>query len=201
MRLPVAIALAMGVAVVTPDPIARSLGPTSAEAAVSFDLSLNELVRVSPLVVLGTPIEHQSLWEEDETQGRRIVTYTRIRVDRDLGGEKTTGELWVRTFGGTVGSVGQRVPGEALLVRDQPTVLFLQPRQDGTHAVSGMALGHYPVKKADDGALRLAPSPHLGLILRSDKQPQALSVREALNGKTVDEVASLVRAARQNHAR
>lgn len=200
MRLPVAIAFAFGIAVLMPDRHAGSLGPSPAEAAVSFELSLNELVRVSPLVVLGKPLEHQSLWEEDENGGRRIVTYTRVRVERSLGGEAKEKEVWVRTLGGTVGSVGQRVDGEALLIKDQSAVLFLQPRPDGTHVVSGMALGHFPVLKGDDGILRLSPSPNPGLLLRHTNA-KTLSVREVLTGKTVEEAAALIQAARQSHAR
>jgi len=201
MRLPVAIAVALGVAVLMPNRHGGSLGPSSAEAAVSFDLSLDELVRVSPLVVLGKPIEHQSVWEEDENGGRRIVTYTRVRIERSLGGDTKEKEVWVRTLGGVVDSIAQRVDGEALLVKDESSVLFLQPRTDGTHAVSGMALGHFPVVKSDDGRLRLRPSPQPGLLLRRDANSKILSVREVLTGKTVDEAAALIQAARQSHAR
>lgn len=201
MRLPVAIAVAMGVALLTPDPHTRSLALTRAEAAVTLDLTLSDLLEVSPFVVLATPLDHRSLWEEDEIGGRRIVTYTRVRVERALDGEgQTNQDVWVRTFGGKVGSIGQRVDGEAVLVPGQASVLFLRSRGDGTHAVSGMALGHYPVSKADDGKLVLSPSTNAGLTFRKMGE-QGPVARELLAGKTVDEVANLIANARRNHAR
>lgn len=201
MRLPVALALAMGVAVLTPDPAARSLAPASAEAAVALDVTLNDLLEISPLVVLATPMDHRSVWEDDELRGRRIVTYTRVRIDRALdGGGKASEEIWVRTFGGKVGSVGQRVEGEAVLAPNEPSIMFLRARGDGTHAITAMALGHYPVLKAADGELRLTPSPRAGLLFRKMGQTGPVA-REILAGKTVDEAAALIANARQNHAR
>lgn len=201
MRLPVAIAVAIGVFVSTPDPHLRTLTLTHAEAAVSLDPSLGELLVASPLVVLATPLEHRSVWEEDERLGRRIVTYTRVRVERALGGDDAAEqEVWVRTFGGRVGSVGQRVEGEATLVAGEESVLFLQKRLDGTHAVTGMALGHYPLGKADDGKLVLTPSPRAGLVLRKLDETAA-TARELLAGKTVEEAASIIAKARRVHAR
>lgn len=201
MRLPVAIAVAIGVFVSTPDPHLRTLTLTGAEAAVSLDLSLSDLVVASPLVVLATPLDHRSVWEEDESLGRRIVTYTRVRVERALDGEsRVEGEVWVRTFGGTVGSVGQRVEGEAALVPGEEAVLFLQKRLDGTHAISGMALGHYPLRKRDDGKRILSPSPRVGLVIRNLTKNE-VAARSLLVGKTIDEAASIITSARRAHAR
>lgn len=201
MRLPVAIAVAMGVAVLTPDPVNHSLTPARAEAAVALDVTLGDLLEVSPLVVLATPVDHRSVWEEDEVRGRRIVTYTRVRIERALDGDaKGNEEVWVRTFGGKVGSVGQRVEGEAALVPGQSSVMFLHARGDGTHAIAAMALGHFPLLKAEDGSLRLSPSPEGLLVFRKMGQAGAFA-RELLAGKTVDEAASLIAKTRRNHAR
>lgn len=201
MRLPVAIAVAIGVAVLTPDPLHHSLAPARAEAAVALEMTLGDLLEISPLVVLATPIDHRSVWEEDELRGRRIVTYTRVRIDRALDGDaKVREEAWVRTFGGKVGSIGQRVEGEAVLVPGESSVLFLNARGDGTHAVAAMALGHYPVLKAEDGSLRLSPSP-AGLLVFRKMGKTGTFARELLSGKTVDEAAALIAKARRNHAR
>lgn len=201
MRLPLALAIATGVATLAPDFQAGSLSPARAEAAVSIDLDLNELLRASRLVVLATVQDHHSLWEEDENAERRIVTYTRVRIERTLDGEaKTSEEVYVRTFGGEVGSIGQRVEGEAVLVPGQSSLLFLHPRGDGTHSVAAMALGQYLVERGEDGAARLRPSPNSGLVLRKLGRSGPYA-REILAGKTIDEAAAIIATARRNHAR
>src|SRR3954451_16548647 len=118
-------------------------GTPSAEASVSVLLSLDEIVTASSAVIVGTAAEQKSQWEE-LSGGRRIVTYTKIKVDRTIAGSAGT-EVWVRTLGGSVGKLGQAVSGEAQLSVGSKSVLFLMKRGDVT-AVTGMAQGHFPIK-------------------------------------------------------
>lgn len=202
MRLPLAVAIAFGVAVLTPDPAARSLSPTRAEAAVSLEMSLGDLVAASKLVVVGTPLDHRAVWEDDDSaRGRRIVTYTRVRVDRAIDGAAKSGdEVWVRSLGGHVGDIGQRVDGEALLVTGVQAILFLQPRGDGTQAIAGMAQGHYPIVASNGAPPRLVPSPTVGMLLPRAGST-AVAAGRVLVGKTLDEASALIVAERAAHAR
>ena len=96
-----------------PDWAHVSLSTRRAAASTSIELSVAELVSKSTLVLAGTPLDSRSLWEESEGgRGRRIVTYTRLRVDRLIDGNAAS-EVWVRTLGGEVDDIGQHVDGEA----------------------------------------------------------------------------------------
>ena len=86
-------------------------------------LTLEELLDRSTYVVVGTAGERHSVWE-DLSAGRRIVTYTKITVERAVSGAPDK-ELWVRTLGGVVDKIGQAVPGEVQLTAGARSLLFL----------------------------------------------------------------------------
>jgi hypothetical protein len=192
----------------TPDLVHLSLSPRSAAASTFVELSLAELVSKSTLVVAVTPLDSRSLWEDSEGgHGRRIITYTRVRVDRILDGQ-VSGEIWVRTLGGQVDDIGQHVEGEAVLPAEKPLLLFLRARPDGTHAVVGMGQGNYPLEAPSAGGpLRIVPPRALGrLVSKVQAQGQValsqsdLPARLALAGQTLDAAAKLVQAERRLHA-
>jgi hypothetical protein len=172
-------------------PNARSIGPGTAEAAVSVVVSLNELVALSTHVVVAKAIERQSMWE-DTPSGRRIVTYTRVDVERAIAGDAGT-SVWVRTLGGAVGSTGQSVSGEAVIPLGSRSFLFLL-KSGSTFAVAAMAQGHYPI--VEEGAVRrLAGSPDAGTLLL--RRGPNIAAREVLVGTTVDKAIQLVEEARR----
>jgi hypothetical protein len=175
-------------------PHASSLGPPPAEAAVSLLVTLDELVQSSTYVVLGTAAEHNSAWEETPS-GRRIVTYTRIDVERTVAGDPGT-SVWVRTLGGTVGSIGQYVSGEAQITLGSRSLLFLH-KEGPLVAVTEMAQGHFPVIADDKGPVRLGASPDAGALL--PRRGPSISAREVLVGATIERAVVAVQEARRTH--
>jgi hypothetical protein len=164
-----------------------------AAASVSLAIAFEDLAGAAQRVVLGAPAESHAVWEDVPDIGRRIVTYTRVRVERTAVGEEAA-DVWVRTMGGRVGRIGQTVDGEAQ-VGAGPALLFLRDRGDGTEEVVGMAQGRYPVGRGADGLLRLEASAVLGEILpRSEARPPALRV---LPGLTIDDAVARIVAARR----
>jgi hypothetical protein len=182
-----------------PDLAHLSLSPRMAGATTLVELSLAELVSKSNLVVAGTAFDSRSLWEESAGgRGRRIVTYTRLRIDRVIDGQPS-GEIWVRTLGGHVDDIGQHVEGEAVLAPAKSSLLFLRALEDGTHGVVGMSQGQFPL---DGTPVRLMPPPGGGRLLAKNgpiAQSQ-LPARLALSGQTLDAAARLVLAERRVHA-
>lgn len=167
-------------------------GAPSAEAAVSVQISLDELVLQSTAIVVGTASEKRSQWEE-VAGGRRIVTYTKIKIDRTIAGSAAT-EVWVRTLGGKVDKIGQAVSGEAQIAAGSRSLLFLMKR-DNVTVVADMAQGHFPVVVDDKGDLRLRPSPDAGLQLR---QPGPIvAARDLLVGQKLDTAISTITKARR----
>jgi hypothetical protein len=157
----------------------------SAEGGVARAVELGELVRASERVVVVTPVESTARWETVGRQ-RRIVTYTRLRVDQRVSGAAGS-EVWVRTLGGRVGKVGQIVHGEARLYAGEAQLVFLEPHAPGIHRIVAMAQGHYPLRAADDGKLRVVPSSEL--VLRGAER----SAARRLAGRSLAEVEALVR--------
>lgn len=122
-----------------------------AEASVAVLMTLDELVVASQRVVIGTPTERTSRWEELPS-GRRIVTYTKVTVDETLAGGPGA-EVVVRTFGGVVDDIGQQVSGEASFTIGERSLMFLADVPDGVDGatvtiVTGMAQGQFPVDES-----------------------------------------------------
>jgi hypothetical protein len=161
-----------------------------ANASVSLLVSLDELVATSTHIVVATPVDRRSVWEE-VGQSRRIVTYVRLQVHSAVAGAPGS-EVWVRTLGGAVGGVGQSVSGEAQLVKGAKALFFLS-QVDGAHVVTARAQGHYLVRA--DG--KLGPSPEAGALL--PRRGPVISAREALVGVTIDEAVRTVSRARARH--
>jgi hypothetical protein len=139
--------------------------------------------------VVGTPQEHQSRWE-DLPSGRRIVTYTRVKVDTTVAGAKVD-EVWVRTLGGSVGRIGQQVAGEARLTRGERALLFLSKAGQAS-VVAAMAQGHYPVLTDGKGNVTLKGSPDVGALV--PRPGPVLSARDQLVGAKLERALELVRA-------
>ena len=164
-----------------------SWGP-SAEAGVARPVALRELVKLSQYAIVGTPVDARSTWEEVDG-GRRIVTYTKLRVESSLGAAAAPREVTVRTLGGRVGKIGQVVHGEATLPIGETAVVFLSSR-NGALRVAALAQGHYPLRADTSGARRLRVSPQLSQLVGGG--PSA--VRD-LVGRSVQEATELVRRA------
>jgi hypothetical protein len=172
-------------------PTAPLEGPRSAEASVAVLISLEDLTAASTYVVIATAGDRRSVWEETPS-GKRIVTYTKLKVDRSVAGPAET-ELWVRTLGGVVDNVGQSVSGEAQISSGSRSLLFLAKVEAGL-VVAGMAQGHYPI--VDPATTpRLAASPDAGMLL--PRRGPTISARERLLGLTVEDAVVAVQRARK----
>jgi hypothetical protein len=159
-----------------------------AEGSIARALSLADLVRQSEQIVVGTPLAASSRWEQIGGR-RRIVTYTRVRVDEAWAGGAGGVELLVRTLGGRVGKIGQVVHGEAFLQLGEATVLFVGLAPDATPVIVGMSQGHFPLRSDASGTRRLAPSPRLFELSGRD------SAVERLSGRRLAEAREIVRKA------
>lgn len=194
---------ALALALLAAAPLAIGLSPTaplegarSAEASVAVLISLEDLTAASTYVVVATAGERRSVWEETPS-GKRIVTYTRLKVDRSVAGPAET-ELWVRTLGGEVDKIGQSVSGEAQIGPGSRSLLFLA-KVDAGLVVAGMAQGHYPIIDASVtpkvGGARLSGSPDAGMLL--PRRGPTISARERLVGLTLDDAVLAVQRARK----
>lgn len=166
---------------------AGSLWSGQARATVMRALPLETLVQSSRHILVVTPLAAASHFEELGRR-RRIVTDTRVRVEEGLAkADGVDSELLVRTLGGAVGDLGERVHGQPQLALGEHCVVFLLRGPDGLHYVNGMAQGHYPLR--GETARLLTRSPDLPEILDFDR-----SAVKALVGSELRAAQSRVRA-------
>lgn len=170
-------------------PAAALLGARAAEASQFLPVPLPELVQTSDRIWVGVPLEKRAEWI-DSPLGRLIVTYTRLGRDRDVLDSGGSAELWVRTLGGSIGKVGQLVPGEARLALGERCLVFLsQPA--GHHLINARAQGHYAIR-----ANRGVP-----LLQASDEALPARAHRESavalLAGQELERGVERIRSARR----
>jgi hypothetical protein len=128
---------------------------------------------------------------------RRIVTLHRLRVDEALDGPVRTGdELTLRTLGGRVGDLAQRVFGEAEIVIGRPALLFLYRANDAEHVVTDLAGGHFDLDRDAHGVARVR--------VASGQHAQSTRVKGAaaqLAGASTAEVRQMLTAMRGQLAR
>jgi hypothetical protein len=169
-------------------------GPTEAQAALSVAYSLDELVEVTPNVIIAKAVEKRSVWEKIGGS-KRIVTYTKLEQRRGVYGAAPS-TLWVRTLGGVVGKIGQHVAGEARFDIGKESLVFLAETKSGTYVVAGAAQGHYPIVADDDdeSIRKLALSPNRGKIVR--KKKQKVTIQEALGGVQVTHGVNKIKKAK-----
>lgn len=169
--------------------------PASASTAIA--LSLDDLVEKSEVVVVATPTSKTARWEDGH-----IVTYTTIAVDAPIGGATKAGDaLVVRTLGGVVDKIGQKVFGEAVLVVGTKSILFLRPLTAatasiaplGARSVTGMEQGVFPVVLGTDKLPRIGPLPTT-LDLVPSPTAKGLPARLATQGRLVQDVVADVKA-------
>ncbi len=180
--------------------------PTDASASVSIAVIFEDLLEGSNAAGVLVPAEEHSVWE-----GGRIYTYTRLRMDRAIAGDVGAGkEVWVRSMGGVVGDIGQRVDGEPSFTMGRPSLLFLHAGPTGSYEVTSRAQGQFPIVLGDDKSPRLMKSAQVGMLMAPTKdrlakwekpglRPLAASAfakaplaSDVLAGRTVDEIAKTV---------
>lgn len=179
--------------------VVAALAATDAGASVSIQVTWDGLLRESTAAAIVTPTESQSVWEDG-----RIYTYTHVHVDRAIAGDIATGdEPWVRTMGGVVGKIGQRVEGEAVLAPGHASLLFLHTGGNapaGIYQVTARGQGQFPVVPAADGVSppHLVRSTAAGVLVPPNVAgpvPNPVLAADVVHGRAVDDVATDVVAA------
>lgn len=117
--------------------------PGEAQASVSIQVGFDALVKDADAVVVITPVDATSVWEDG-----RIYTYTRVKVSDNVAGDVGVGaERTIRTMGGVVGKIGQMVDGEPVFVEGKQSMLFMRRfKTNDVFEVSARGQGQYPVK-------------------------------------------------------
>lgn len=161
----------------------------SSWAGAARPMSLDALVNLSDYAVVGSSESSTAAWEGSGSSGQRIVSYHRLTVHESLtSASPPDGTLYVRTLGGRVGGIAQRVHGEASLTPHEASVLFLRATVSGAFGVVAMAQGHYPLLTDEEGTPRLTTSPYLGDFIKKDPQ----SAVGQLRGKTLATCEQLI---------
>lgn len=120
---------------------AFALLPAVAFATVVIERSLEEMAKVSPVVVRGTVGQVQARW--DDQAPNRIETWAEVQVLDGIKGAREGSMLLVKQPGGIIGNFGQHVSGVAQFTPGQDTLLFLEPAVDapGAYLVVALAAG------------------------------------------------------------
>lgn len=124
---------------------------TPAWATLMLAADLETLARRSDAIVRGKAVRSVSVATAD---GQQIQTITTVRVAASLkGGVGETVE--VRTPGGTLGDLEQRVAGAPEFEEGQEVVVFLHRASERHFAVEGLGLGKFDVIRDADGEPRV----------------------------------------------
>jgi hypothetical protein len=164
--------------------------PRSGRATTARAVSLGDLAMRSTRIARVLPLEGSARFE-DVGNMRHIVTYTRLRIDDPIYGDTGETEILVRTLGGHVGDLGEIVHGEAQLVPNEASVIFLQTNAEGIEQVTEMAQGHYPLVSDTQGTLRLHASRNMPHLIGN---PQGAALQ--LSGLELTQARELIRGAR-----
>ena len=157
---------------------------------------LSELLAHCSCCVVGRAVGSVSGWVSLGGK-QRIVTIHELEIDSVLHGQANPGDvLRVRTLGGRVGDIAERVFGDAALAPQQPTLLFLSRVDDTLNVVTGMAGGCFPITPDAHGTATMHAL-HDDLVQHADDE----SAASLLEGVSVPELRELLlRAGSQRDA-
>lgn len=183
---PVALGIAM--------PALAGLGALrSAHATVMVRSTIDELARESHLVAVVTVRRATGHWENGH-----IYTDVEVSIDEVVRGTPSAASITVRTPGGVVNDVGQRVEGAPVLTPGRRYVLFLRRR--GSHYETlALAQGVLPIEQpaASGRAPRVMPATSAGATLVAPPGgSSASSVIVPAEGMALDAFVRAVRALR-----
>jgi hypothetical protein len=164
---------------------------SDARASVSVTVTFDDLVRRASAVAVVVPVDQRAVWEDG-----RIVTYTRVRVERLVAG-RLLGEVWLRTFGGAVGHIAQLVEGEATFAGAGASLLFVHPHGEGSSSgifgvVEG-AQGQFALVTSGGEHPRLAAARGVGGLVPPPGAPRL--ARDVLIGRSLEDAAREIGAA------
>jgi len=163
-------------------------GGGRAQASVSIPVVFDDLVRRASAVAIVTPSAQRAIWEDG-----RIVTYTRMRIDRLVAG-RLEGEVWVRSLGGAVGDIAQIVEGQPRFAIGVSSLVFLRPhldpvdrsQQSGSLSVVASAQGQFPIVAREGQPPRLALALDVGGLVPSAEGGAPRLARDALKDQPVE---------------
>ncbi|MCK9593647.1 MAG: PKD domain-containing protein [Methanoregula sp.] len=104
------------------------------------EITLNELVVGSDMIVIGTVDHSTCQWNSDQTH---ILTTTYVSVSDTLKGSPESNPLSITTMGGTMGEISEWVEDQPVLVPGMKVGLFLNKISAGQYTVSGLYQGVY----------------------------------------------------------
>lgn len=121
---------------------------STARASVILPADVEELSRSAEHIVRGTVLSNTASWTAD---GKQIHTVTRVAVDRTIkGGVPTIVE--VRTPGGTVGDLAQKVIGAPEFSAGEQVILFLHRHGNSArYGVEGFSQGKFTIEPQPSG--------------------------------------------------
>lgn len=163
-----------------------------ARASISVTVTFDDLVRRASAAAVVVPVDRRGVWEDG-----RIVTYTHVRVERLVAG-RLPEEVWVRTFGGSVGHVGQLVEGEATFAQAEPSLVFLHLHVTGggspeMFGVVEGAQGQFMLVTNGGQLPRLAPARSVGALVPPPGSPRL--ARDALVDRSLEDAVREIHAA------
>lgn len=160
--------------------------PRLSGATTAVVVALPEMVDRAEVIAAASVERAWSVWEDG-----RIVTYSIVVADEPVAGIEAGGRAVVRTLGGEIGDIGQRVFGEPLLDPGERFLLFLESAGGGAYRPVGMAQGALPIVRAIAGDV-VTPSPDLPALAAPGV---AATVQPWLSApRPLDEVLAEVRA-------
>lgn len=144
-----------------------------AGAATVERLTLPEMVKMSPSIVVGTVTDVSSAWNENHT---RIFTTITMDVSESLKGE-LSGVITFKQLGGTVGDTRASVPGFPVFNEGSELLLFLNDDPSGYIPVVGLGQGKFDIFVNELTGEKMTANDVLGL--------------ETIEGQSLDEASTI----------
>ncbi len=134
------------------------LAPVSLQATTVERMGVDELARNSQLIVLGTVVKNEIVYDEGPEGPMNVRTLTTVQVDYAFKGQAGA-TVEVLGFGGRVGNLVHNWPGIPRFEVGEEAILFLAQLPGGPHA------GKLVVTGLEQGRLTVVEKPGKGTMV------------------------------------